>query len=764
MVLHHEKDLGERVDTRSGLGVTNVGLDGTEVDRLVGLPLAVAGSEDVGDRGHLNTVTGLSTSTVHLDVADLVSINTSVSEDLLVKELLSTSVRVGDGDGLSRVVGGSAQNATKDVVLVVDGILVTLEDDSTASVTTAVTIGSVVVGLARTGLGQELTLGKTRENVRVGQDVETTGASSVAVTSPQGSAGELDGSERRRAGGVDGVRRARELEVVVDATRSEGTHTTGDVVGVDVLGGVDLTPIVGSLTVEGTNTVKLGGRSTVGDVTRHLECLVGSHEGKTTHGVSLSSLTRRHVEEARVEKTGLVDEAAEGAVRLVLALARRVAVSISVEAIGGDSAVNVETLHEKIPKSLVAGSVRVTTGHTNDGDLVVLSAAESPLLNVSPAGVVGGGDISLATGLERRHQRVGDVADTDGEDLGAGFLGSHLGDSLLEEVVPANGLLQHRAESSLDEVKSVLGRDSLASDCRVDHGRRVAGLELLSKVADDLVDVGIAVKVLGVVRSVDRDGNALSRGKKTRLEETLGGGGRARDGDCHHGNGAHVGLGGERDAGLLVESVEGLLGSRLGGAGADGAPAGLLLTSEDHGLLSRVDHGTAAERQADEVDRKRDEVRDILCRDSGSSRKETGAETDHASALRGWKLIRVLGEVTNEVAKLGDGGESSLEHGNLVTLLVVEIEQVVDGHEVGELLLLARRQLLDLIAEGSRSALQEGGQTGIASTEDSLAEQWVLLGGLIAKEENVGHDGCCWWGSIKVVIDLMCRNLVVDID
>ena len=72
--------------------------------------------------------------------------------------------------------------------------------------------------------------------------------------------------------------------------------------------------------------------------------------------------------------------------------------------------------------------------------------------------------------------------------------------------------------------------------------------------------------------------------------------------------------------------------------------------------------------------------------------------------------------------------------------------------------------MLDLIAEGSRSALQEGGQTGIASTEDSLAEQWVLLGGLIAKEENVGHDGCCWWGSIKVVIDLMCRNLVVDID
>jgi hypothetical protein len=208
VVLHHQQDLGQGVDTGSGLGVTDVGLDGTKVDGLVSLPLAVAGSEDIGDRGHLNTVTGLSTSTVHLNVADLVSINTSVSEDLLVKELLCTSVRVSDGYSFSGVVGSGTKNATKDVVLIVDGILVTLEDDSTASITTAVSISVVVVGLARAGLGQELTLGKTGENVRVGQDIEATSASSVTVASPQGSAGELNGSERRRASSVDGVRRA----------------------------------------------------------------------------------------------------------------------------------------------------------------------------------------------------------------------------------------------------------------------------------------------------------------------------------------------------------------------------------------------------------------------------------------------------------------------------------------------------------------------------------------------------------------------------
>ncbi|KAK3068189.1 hypothetical protein LTS18_000775, partial [Coniosporium uncinatum] len=84
--------------------MANIGLDGTEVQRLICASLTVAGSKGIGDGGHLNTVTGLSTGTVHLNVRDVVRIDTSLSEDLLVKELLGTGVRVSDGDGLSRVV------------------------------------------------------------------------------------------------------------------------------------------------------------------------------------------------------------------------------------------------------------------------------------------------------------------------------------------------------------------------------------------------------------------------------------------------------------------------------------------------------------------------------------------------------------------------------------------------------------------------------------------------------------------------------------
>ncbi|KAG9966746.1 polyketide synthase, partial [Aureobasidium melanogenum] len=388
VLLHHHQDLAEGVDTRSGL-------------------TACAGGDEERRR-----------CTVHLDVADLMGIDTSIGEDLLVKELLSASVRVSDRNSLSRVVGSSAKNASKDIILVGKRILVSLEDNGTTTITTAVTISSVVVSLARTCLGQELTLGKTRENVRVGKDVQTTSTGSVAVTGPQRSAGKLDGSQRRRTSSIDRERRTTELEVVVDATGCESTHTTSNEVGVNVLGSVDLTPIVRGLTVEGTNAVKLGGGGTVGDVTRLLKSLVSGDKSQTTHRISLCSLTGGHVEEARVEKTRLINKATIRSVRLVLALSRRVAVSIGIETVRGNLAVDIETLLEKFPKSLSAGSAGETTRHTNDGNLVVLSATVRGISDSRlPSRMVDERNRSLATSFDGRDEAVRYVADTNAEDF-----------------------------------------------------------------------------------------------------------------------------------------------------------------------------------------------------------------------------------------------------------------------------------------------------------------------------------------------------------
>ena len=109
--------------------MTDVGLDGTQMKSLFRAALAVARCKSIRDRSHLNTVASLGTSSVHLDIADVVCVNTSVGEDLVVQVLLGSGVGVGDRDSLSTVVGRGTENAAKDVVLVRNGILIALEDD-----------------------------------------------------------------------------------------------------------------------------------------------------------------------------------------------------------------------------------------------------------------------------------------------------------------------------------------------------------------------------------------------------------------------------------------------------------------------------------------------------------------------------------------------------------------------------------------------------------------------------------------------------------
>jgi hypothetical protein len=703
----------------------------------------VTRSEDVGDRSHLDTITGLGTSTVHFDVADLVSIDTGVGKNLLVEELLGTSVGMGDRYGLSRVVGSSAKDASEDVVLVGKCILVSLEDDGTNTITTAVTIGSVVVGLAGTSLGQELTLGKTGENVRVGKDVQTTGTSSVTVTGPQRSAGKLDSGKRRRASSVDRVRRTAELEVVVDATGSESTYTTSDEVGVDVLGSVDLTPIIRGLTVEGTDAVELGRGSTVRDVTRLLEGLVGGDKSQTTHGISLSSLTGRHVEEARVEKTRLVDEATEGSVGLVLALSGRIAVSVGVETVGGDLAVNIKTLLEKFPESLSAGSAGETSRHTDNGNLVVLGTAISGISDGRlPSRVVNERDRRLATSLDGGDEAVGNIADTNAEDLGGSVgAGSDLGNTLLKEAVPTNGGSEHVVEGQLEELVGVLGDVAHASRARVDQRAGLVSLEELGRVlSDDGLDVSTAVEVLGVVRSEDGNLDAVVLANSLRLfEEALGGGRRTADGDGHGANSADVSVAGGGNASSLVESTQGILGGLLVDASDDGRPALLgheVLTQCGSGV---VDADTSAEGDTDSLNTKSDELIKRSGGSDGSSSEGSSAESKDASVGSRRKLASVLGEVTDVVTKLGDGDQGALEVRKLQTLLVVEVEQVVEGHEIWNGIALRARELGNLCAHGNDGTLQEVEDKSILGSQDHLTEQRVLLGGLIAEKKNVRH-------------------------
>ncbi|TLD09339.1 uncharacterized protein PgNI_07639 [Pyricularia grisea] len=381
ILLEHEQNLAQSRDTGSSLTVTKVGLDGTKVQRTVCRPLPVGRSKDDG---------------------------------------LRRTVRVGDGDGIGRVVGGSAKDDSKNAIMVGNGIVEPLDNDGGTAVTTAVSIGIVVEGGAGTLLGKELSTTQTRENIGVGHAGQTTDDSSVTVTCPQGGAGNVHCSGTGRAGSVNVQRRTAEAEVVVDPARAESSDTSCDEVGVDLLGSVDLTPVIRCLAVEGTNAVQPGRGRPVGHVTAHLESLVGGGQGHPLHGVGLEGLTRRHVEETRVEHARLLNPAAVRSVTAVDDLSVGVVVSLDRETIGGDDTVNVQSLGEKLPQLLVASGVGETTSHTDNGKLV--TAATSMVSNHGIGALLGylwglaEDDIQAGLGLEEIGQGGGVLCGAEGDD------------------------------------------------------------------------------------------------------------------------------------------------------------------------------------------------------------------------------------------------------------------------------------------------------------------------------------------------------------
>ncbi|TLS28740.1 hypothetical protein PpBr36_01862 [Pyricularia pennisetigena] len=416
VLLEHEQDLAQSSDTGGSLTVTQVGLHGTKVQGTVGGPLPVGRGKDVGDGDHLGSVTSLSTGTVHLDVVNIERVNTSLIQDGRRQK----TVGVGDGDGIGRVVGGSAENDSQNTIMVGNGIIEPLDDDGGAAVTTAVSIGIVVEGGAGALLGKELSTTQTRKNIGVGHAGQTTHDCGVTVACPQRRAGNVHGSGTGRAGSVHVQTGAAESQVVVDPTRAKGSDTSRDEVCVNLLGGVDFTPVIRCLAVEGTDAVQPGRGCPVRHVTAHLESLVGGRQGHPLHGIGLEGFTRRHVEEARVEHARLLNPAAVRSVTGVGDLAIGVVVSLHRETIGRDDAVNVQPPGKKLPQLLVAGSIRETSGHTDDGQLI--TAAASMVSNGGFGALLGylrslaEGDLQIRLGLEEVGEGGRVLCGTKGDD------------------------------------------------------------------------------------------------------------------------------------------------------------------------------------------------------------------------------------------------------------------------------------------------------------------------------------------------------------
>ena len=226
---------------------------------------------------------------------------------------------------------------------------------------------------------------------------------------------------------------------------------------------------------------------------------------------------------------------------------------------------------------------------------------------------------------------------------------SDLGDSLLEESVPANGATKDFLKNKLHKLEGVLGLESLTGDGGVNETRSTELLEELAALGvENLLDIVVAEDVVGVVRSENWDGDLVVALELRLGEQTLESGRRTADGDS---GGAHsrdvCSLRGV-DAAGLVEVVQSRSGALLVGAGDNGRPAVRGAASALERVLGNADAGTSPERDLDSLNSEGDEFAERTSRGNDGGSDETSAETDGAGVGNGGKLSREFLEVAGE--------------------------------------------------------------------------------------------------------------------
>lgn len=121
--------------------------------------------------------------------------------------------------------------------------------------------------------------------------------------------------------------------MIVNAAWPESSDTSSDEVSINVLSGIDLSPVVASLSIKRPNSIKLSRWGTIRYETGHLHGLVCGGNCQSLHRVCLRGFTRRHVEEARVEETRIVYKASVRRMSFVSAFAGWIAVILCIKSI-----------------------------------------------------------------------------------------------------------------------------------------------------------------------------------------------------------------------------------------------------------------------------------------------------------------------------------------------------------------------------------------------------------------------------------------------
>ncbi len=213
------------------------------------------------------------------------------------------------------MVDGGAADDGEDVVAGGDGVGEAFEHDDAAPLAPYDAVRRGVERLAAPVAGHGADLAQEDAEFRGEDQVDAAREGDVGLAGAQALAGEVDGDQRRGAGGVDGHAGALEPEHVGEAAGAEAELASAGVPGADA--GQPGLPGVQQGVVHADDAGEDGGPGAGeggGRLAGVLQCLPGDLQQQPLLGVHLVGLAGRDAEERRVEPVDAVEEGAPPAV------------------------------------------------------------------------------------------------------------------------------------------------------------------------------------------------------------------------------------------------------------------------------------------------------------------------------------------------------------------------------------------------------------------------------------------------------------------
>ncbi|RGC65736.1 hypothetical protein C5N14_27165 [Micromonospora sp. MW-13] len=378
-VPHRHHHLDDAAGAGGGLGVADVRLQGPQPQRTVGRPaLAVGGQQ----RLRLDRVAEPGAGAVRLHDVDVGRRQPGVLQRLPDDPLLGGAVGGGQAAAGAVLVDGAAADHREDGVAVAPGVGELLDEQQGDALGPAGAVGVGRERLAPAVGGEPALPGELDEGTGGGQHGHAAGHREGALAVPQRLAGQVQGHQGGRAGGVDRDGRSLQAEGVRQPARHDARRGAGEDVPLGALGQL---PQDGRVVLAGRADEDAGAAAPQrrGVDAGPLEDLPGHLQQEPLLRVHGQRLARRDPEQGRVEQAGVCQEAAPVAVGGALVVRVRVVEPVQVPApVLGERAGGVHAPGDQVPQVLGRGDpAGEPAGHADDRDrlrILVLQLAQAP--------------------------------------------------------------------------------------------------------------------------------------------------------------------------------------------------------------------------------------------------------------------------------------------------------------------------------------------------------------------------------------------------